>query len=272
MNNPAIEHEAVLATLAPLVKYATFQLEEGEQGTPHYQGFVWFAKQKSLSAVTKILTETHWSQMYKKGTPHKAANYCQKAEGRLDGPWTTGVMPEYESGTRTDLDAFARNALKMTDRELFEESPGAFLRYHKHVEAVRLKILPPPVDLETRCGTWIYGPTTSGKSQMARSYGQFFDKACNKWWDGYQSEPNIIIDDLDKDHAWMSGNLKRWADRYPFPAETKGGYLKIRPARIIVTSNYHPSEIWPLQRDITDPLMARFVIIATEHDPEYENK
>lgn len=38
--------------------------------------------------------------------------------------------------------------------------------------------------------------------------------------------------------------MKRWADHYKFTAEVKGGATNLRPKRIVVTSNYHPRDIF----------------------------
>jgi len=45
-------------------------------------------------------------------------------------------------------------------------------------------------------------------------------------------------------------HLKVWGDHYPFTAEGKGYTLdKIRPKRIIVTSNYRISDIYEDPKD-----------------------
>lgn len=57
----------------------------------------------------------------------------------------------------------------------------------------------------------------------------------------------------------MGFHLKRWADRYKFPAEVKGGNVKcIRPKLIIVTSNYDITEIWKDDPNTLNPLLRRF--------------
>jgi hypothetical protein len=44
-----------------------------------------------------------------------------------------------------------------------------------------------------------------------------------------------------------------------FPAEIKGGKIDIRPKKIIVTSNYHPRDIWENEQDYM-PILRRFRI------------
>ncbi len=95
------------------------------------------------------------------------------------------------------------------------------IRYYHSYKRIFQDNPAPPADLEEVCGEWILGPTGIGKSYTARSENPgFFDKPINKWWDGYRGEEVVIVDDVDLHHKeWIGEKLKRWADRYSFPAE-----------------------------------------------------
>ena len=59
------------------VTYAVFQLEEGENGTPHYQGYVAFQKKKRLTAIEHLLRGAgHWE--ISRGSPTQNREYCTK--------------------------------------------------------------------------------------------------------------------------------------------------------------------------------------------------
>lgn len=122
----------------------------------------------------------------------------------------------------------------------------------------------PPITSLLKHAEWWYGTTGTGKSETSRrEFPGAYKKAANtKWWCGYNGEDYVIIDDFDKDHKYMGYHLKIWLDRYAFLSEIKGepNGRVIRPKKIIVTSNYHPKEIWD---DIPtlEPILRRVKIV-----------
>lgn len=94
-----------------------------------------------------------------------------------------------------------------------------------------------------------WGVTGAGKSRQARErFPEAYIKSNNVWWDGYQGEDSVIIDELGPKQIGAH-HLKQWLDHYPFKAEAKGGYMQIRPRRFIITSNFSLRECYPDEQD-----------------------
>jgi len=81
-----------------------------------------------------------------------------------------------------------------------------------------------------------------------------------KWFDGYQGEECVYLEDVDKYQVKWGGVLKRLADKWPMQASIKGSMEYIRPPVVIVTSNYRIEEIW-FDAATVDPLLRRFTVI-----------
>lgn len=83
-NNPEISAEdlkLLLLQLEPL-RYC-FQLEEGKEGTPHFQGVIQFKNQKVKSAVDAVVK---WSRSMA-GSFEQALVYASKEDTRVAGPF-----------------------------------------------------------------------------------------------------------------------------------------------------------------------------------------
>jgi hypothetical protein len=57
----------------------------------------------------------------------------------------------------------------------------------------------------------------------------------------------------------LGHHLKLWGDHFSFLGETKGGMIRIRPKRIIVTSNYSLHDCFP-ETQLQDAVSRRFKI------------
>ena len=82
-------------------------------------------------------------------------------------------------------------------------------------------------NLEVLENEWIFGPPGCGKSRSVRErFPGAYIKNGTKWWDGYQNEEVVIMDDFELDFGKCFGHLiKIWSDHYPFKAEVKGFFL-----------------------------------------------
>lgn len=213
-------------------------------GTPHLQGFIQFQVQRSLLSAIKALPGCHVEVAR---TPAAAAVYCKK-----EGSFVERGIPPVSKAAQGVLEKnrwkrILAAAEKGDVAWLKEEEPQVYLLHDRALERAYKKAKKAPQTLEGESKhCWYYGPPGTGKSHTAREDNPFayIKDPKTVWWDGYQGESTVIIDDFDKYQVSQGGDMKRWLDKYPFQAQHKGGSQLIRPESIIVTSNYHPEDIW----------------------------
>lgn len=242
INNPTEEDKP----LTWECKFLIFQLEKGDAGTTHYQGYVQFANPKTLAGVRGHNGRAHWEVA--KGNADQNIAYCTKPEGREDGPWEKGTRPA--QGKRSDLDDIAdacreRKSLK----EIAGDHPGSFIRYNKGICALRGLYAEPRTE-KTKV-LWFWGDTGTGKSKAASEIeGDLYwkDMSNGKWWDGYEQQDVVIFDDMRKD-TFKFHELLRLFDRYPLRVETKGGSTQFNSKTIVVTSCHRWDKMWEHQSD-----------------------
>lgn len=247
-------------------KYLIYGREVGEEGTPHLQGYVQLKKITRLTGMKKLHPTAHWEVA--KGNEEQNREYCSK-EGDYQ---EFGTPTKTKGGARTIADRIERNKRLMTipieeliaSGELHPNQAKCIANARIILAEERRRLNPPPTLEGDLPHLWFWGEPGTGKSLKARTdYPNAYLKNANKWWDGYNDEEVVLIEEWDKNHNVLCHHLKQWADRYPFIAEVKGGSTgKIRPKLIVVTSNYHPREIWTEDPVGTlGPIMRRFNVI-----------
>lgn len=224
--------------------YLIFGKEKGEEGTPHLQGYVSFKNAKTITALKKVDPRAHWE--IARGSPKQAAEYCEK-EGEV---FEKGTRPlsNQEKG-QTEKDRWSSALKAVADGRLEDVDADISGRHLKSLQYAVIQIRQSKRKLGNIEGDmeheWIYGPTGTGKSYPFRQDNSWYIKdPMTPWWDGYTDQENVLIEDFDTYQVKQGGDMKRWLDRYPFQAPVKGGYILIRPRKIVVTSNHHPEEIW----------------------------
>jgi len=236
-------------------------------GTPHLQGFVYFRNAKTLSAARRVLQGAmpgcHLEPS--KGSPRQNRIYCLKL-GEGDQPndryYERGTLPMSAEDKGEAESQRWEDAWESAKLGEFENIPADIrIRQYAALKRIAQDYMPALERLTQPCGTWIVGQSGAGKTRaVLDQIPDAFPKPRNQWWDGYRMEPVVLVDDLDKFDVRLGGKLKHWADAYPFIAEAKGTSLRIRPQRIIVTSQYEIEEIWTDQ-ETREALLRRFVVI-----------
>lgn len=261
LNNYNEEHVAYLAQLDCV--YLVYGKEIASTGTPHLQGYVRFRSPKSVSAAAKALPGNPHVER-KMGTCEQAIEYCKK-----DGDvYERGDVPVTQKQKGDANKRRWEDAFEAAKDGRMEDIPSDLqIRYYNTFKKIREDYLPKPTTLDELQNEWRYGPTGTGKSRTAHEEypNAFIKKANTKWWDGYDGQEVVIIDDFDKYHVALGFELKIWLDHYPFPAERKGGMKMIRPKKFIVTSNYHPADIWEDERTL-NPVLRRVKLVEYQSE------
>lgn len=237
-------------SIGNLVQYIGYKGEIGESGTKHLQGVVFFTTRKRLTQVIEHFTRTDGCRMgghfeVMRGTAKEAIAYCKKEE-TADPEWpyvSAGIEP-VSQGSRTDLsELIAAIREGVSEQEVFDRDPGAYIRFSSGVKR-SLAMFRPKRSWKTEI-KWYWGPTGTGKSRKAfEEYPDaYWKNPGNNWWDGYDGEEVVIIDDYRRNMCTFS-ELLRLFDRYPLMLQVKGAMIPFLAKIIVVTCPLDPRSIW----------------------------
>jgi len=85
LNNYTEEELSQLSQTIVSAQDFAYQCEKGENGTPHIQGCVKWKNQRRFETLKNLYPRYHWEKCRNWKASYE---YCQKEEGRIDGPWT----------------------------------------------------------------------------------------------------------------------------------------------------------------------------------------
>lgn len=232
---------------------ACWQIEQApETQRLHLQGYIEFNTPLRLASLRKIDTRVHWEPA--KGNRQQCIAYCQKEETRAYSEFPESrhcdpiLLEKQTQGRRSDLIDCARSiALGTTTREqLYTERPDLILKYSRGVGDLFRFAEQRQRNAERNvvCKV-LYGDPGSGKTRYAYNFTPDVfilenSNSDNVWWDGYNGESTLIIDDF---YGWIKHNqLLRLLDRYPCRLDVKGGTTYACWTTVFITSNAHPSK------------------------------
>lgn len=197
-------------------KYGVGQLEVGESGTRHFQGYVIFESRKSLDQVKVLLPGAHWE--VRRGSHAQAKTYCTKVDTRLVefDIQEFGIEP-LGRGSRSDLVSIKEKLDDgVSEADIADEHFGSWVRYHKSFREYR-NVKTALRNFLTRT-TVYWGEPGTGKTRRAfeeagaDAYWLAKPNGTRVFWDGYTGQTNVVIDEF---FGWMPRDLMcRICDRY----------------------------------------------------------
>ena len=241
----------------PTMKYLIFQLEVGESGTEHYQGFVQFNSQRTMSAAKRIIGQSAHLEL-RRGTIDQAIHYCKKpvencecvhckdCEPSIEGPFEYGTHSGGQ-GTRNDLKKYVTDVKSGKRKAELMDDHFRIMCNHRHFYAdIRMLERPPQ---KNRFVMLLYGETGAGKTlAVTRGWkdADYWDMPCSRqgiWFDGYDLHERVLMDDFA---GALSGvklvNILKLLHEYPSRQEIKGGHTYFNPSMIVITTNIHPNK------------------------------
>jgi len=270
LNNPTIEDHP--PNIWDDVEYVVWQHEQGEQGTEHLQGYVCFKQKKRLGWLRKECSDrAHWEPRAQNSNHEAAKHYCMKPVAgcecvhcidcppALGGPWTYGDDSKIptKKGQRTDIrdlyDALKGGA-KAIDIMLNPDMFGIWCRYYRAIDRFILDNEPKRNWITFTTVYW--GVSGCGKTRRAHYEASLKDDGTvgepyyvlrkpqggGVYWDGYNGEKNIIIDEF---YGWIPRTqMQVLCDRYPAVIDIKLGARNFVAKKIWITSNEAPKDWW----------------------------
>lgn len=234
------EYKAICDWLAAESTYSIVGKEVGECGTPHLQGYCNLGRQKRLrfNQIKAKMPRSHIE--IARGTDEENQTYCKKG-----GDYVEYGVIQY-SGKRNDLQPVVE-AIVGGKRiaEVALEYPIQYVKFSRGLRDLAA-ITARQHQRSTKTEVWVLtGAPGTGKSrfcfEQATAVGDTYYKPRGDWWDGYEGQKSVIIDDF---YGWIKyDEMLKICDRYPYQVPVKGGYQPFTSERIYITSNA-PVERW----------------------------
>lgn len=229
--------------------------------TPHIQGFFTLKRPKRLPGLKKILGDRYHFEKAN-GDKDDQLNYIFK-EGSAE-------LIKYDNGgqgKRNDITDFMDQWKSCGKRAAVNGDIATYVKYHKGLEKAWTILHEPEARTTYPTVTWLFGPTGIGKSYYGTQTTYFI---CNNypWFDGYENQDTVILDEIDKWEKPISGqSLLQLLDRYDINVQVKGHCVRFNPPNIVITSTQHPEIVFP---GIYDQLMRRLTRLGTKDKMEEE--
>lgn len=242
-----VEEEDYLPPIGPPVRYRIYQLETGDNNTPHFQGYFECSRDVSLRSIKRWEGFERAHLEPAGGDLESNQRYCSKEEGRQAGPFEEGNA-EPQPGRRNDLNRL-KDAIDegCEDRDLFELHFSSAVRYIRGLQHYRHARVSARTEAPKVVVYW--GEPGSGKSARAfkicagRGWTHY-PKNNTKWWDGYAGDHAVIFSEFDPSVVTFR-YLLELLDRYPVKVEVKGAMVQFNSRVIFLCANAHPKDWYP---------------------------
>lgn len=260
----------------PNVTYFICQEEKcPKTGRYHLQGYCELDKRWTLSKIKEEFGNRALHIEMRRGSQQQAIDYCKKEDTATGRRWEFGTPKS--QGDRNDLkDVYEMVKKGMRNIEILESVPHTFMRYGRAIDNVRNVLNKESGKRMRKVEVYVlWGESGTGKTRYVYDNEDINDiyklDKCNGdniWFDGYEGEKILLIDEFYGSSIKFS-MLLQLLDIYPMKLQVKGGHTWANWERVYITSNKpytnwyrlsdsdisHKCKLQPLARRITESIM-----------------
>lgn len=209
-------------------------------GRQHYQGWLQIRTSRTKTAIAKRLGVKDMWMMGCFGDEYSNEKYCGK--DKKFTKWGEFII----QGQRRDLEEIKNEIVEgKTIEEVAIEHPEMYCRYRNGLKDIAGIIAKRNSKKFREVEVVVlYGDTGTGKTRTAMEHAEYKIEGDNlDWWDGYNGEETILIDEYDTDVKITK--MLNLLDGYQLRLPIKGGFTYANWTKVYITSNVHPDN-WHL--------------------------
>lgn len=230
--------------LGGLVSYLVIGLETGEQGTPHFQGYLETTRKCVFRDLRQQMPFLLRAAIFtSRGDSRSNREYCVK-----DGNVLCEIGDPLQPGRRTDLEQIRQSIDNgVSELEISRDNFAKWCIYRRSFDAYRRLVAPRTRRLELTVQVYVGEPGTGKTRKVYDDCPDVYRVPFGGlWFDGYTGQRDVLFDDFDGDVPFRF--LLQLLDIYPLDVPIKGGFVCWSPIRIFFTSNKSPDEWYPTER------------------------
>jgi len=210
-------------------------------GRKHLQGYVELNKPMRMSAAQKVIGDKVCHMGIRYGTRDQAREYCMKDKNFFEiGKWISG------QGHRSDLDDIVdqmKEGKRLT--EIIYDDTKTYCQYRNGLRDVQAIVDKKTAKKFREVEVIVLsGPTGCGKTRQAMEEATYKTEGWQlKWWDGYDGDKVICIDEYNNDENITK--LLNLLDGYTLRLDVKGTSTYALWNKVYITTNLRREQFHP---------------------------
>jgi len=215
-------------------------------GTAHIHIYIRYKNRRYWTTVQREFEGTDIRMA--RGNEQQCRDYCHKDAGD-HGDAGTFDPDAGKQGRRTDLDAVvARIRSGATVRDIAENHPTEFLKFHAGIARMITVLAPLPPPVRNVTVTILWGETGVGKTHriLTTHPGTCLIRDGRDPFQSYDRHDIICFDEFNYER-WTIQQMNAYCDKWPVELDCRYANKHAFWTRVFLTANTSPFQWWPLE-------------------------